>query len=134
MGNEYVFEVGGVTASLGVEVCAAVAESAVAYNLHHGLGKLEVVDGELVGVPAVLIVAAVGVDAAEHAVVNSHGELVLECVACEGGVVYLDVYLKVVFKTVGFEEADDGFCVYVVLVLGGFHRLRLDKECAGEAL
>ena len=58
----------------------------------------------------------------------------LEGVAGEGGVVHLDVHLEVLFEAVGLEEADHGFGVDVILVLGGFHGLGLDEEGAGEAL
>ncbi len=57
----------------------------------------------------------------------------LECVAGEGGVVYLDVDFEVLVESVGLEESDYGLGVNVVLVLGGFHGLGLDEECAGEA-
>ena len=56
-------------------------------------GQRELLDRvrELVGVPAVLGVAAVGVDAAEHPVRDRVGDLVVEAVAGERGVVGLDV-------------------------------------------
>ena len=74
------------------------------------------------------------VDGTEEAVVNGHGELVLEGVAGEGGVVHFDIDLEVLVKTVGAEETDHGLGVDVVLVLGGLHRLGLDEEGALEAL
>ena len=49
---------------LGVEVRTAVAKAAVADDLHHGLDKFVVVDGELVCIPSVLVVATVGIDGA----------------------------------------------------------------------
>ncbi len=58
----------------------------------------------------------------------------LEGVAGECGVVHLDVYLEIVFEAVGLEEADHCLGVDVILVLGGFHGLGLDEECALEAL
>ena len=47
--------------------------------------------------------------------------------------VHLDVHLEVLLQAVCTEEADDGFRVHVVLVLGRFHRFRLDEERAFEA-
>ena len=134
MCDEDVFRVGGVAAQLGVEVGSAVAEAAVADNLQHGLCELEVVHRELVGVPAVLGVAAVGVDGTEHPVVHRHRELMLKGVAGEGRVVDLDVDLEVLVKPVRAEEADDCLGVHVVLVLGRLHRFRLDEERALESL
>ena len=134
MGDEDILGVGGITAQLGVEVASAVAETAVTDYLKHGLGKIPNVYRELVGIPAVLGVAAVGVDAAQHAVINGYCELVLEGMAGQGGVVNLDVYLEVFLKAVGAEEADNGLCIYIVLVFCRLHRLGLDKEGALEAL
>ena len=134
MGDEDVLRVGGRAAELGVEVGAAVLEAAVADDLHHREGEVVRIHRELVGIPAVLGVAAVGVDGAEEAVVHGHGELMLEGVAGEGGVVHLDVHLEVLVQAVGAEEADHGLRVHVVLVLGGLHRLGLDEEGALEAL
>ncbi len=57
----------------------------------------------------------------------------LECVAGESSVVYLDVELEVLVKTVSLEEAYYGFAVNIILVLGGFHGFGLDEECACEA-
>ena len=57
----------------------------------------------------------------------------LEGVAGKRGVVHLDVHLEVLVQAVCPEEADDGFCIDVVLVLCGLHRLRLDEESALEA-
>ena len=103
VGDEDVLRVGGRAAELGVEVGAAVLEAAVADDLDHGLGEIVRVHRELVGIPAVLGVTAVGVDGAEEAVVDRHGELVLEGVAGEGGVVHLDVHLEVLVQAVGAE-------------------------------
>ena len=64
LGNENVFQVGGVATGLGIEVCTAIAKASVTDDLHHCLGQFEVVNGELVCIPAVLVVTTVGVDGA----------------------------------------------------------------------
>ena len=88
---------------------------------------------ELVGVPAVLGVAAVGVDAAQHPVGGRERDLVVEAVAGERRVVGLDVGAVLALEPVADEEAVDGRGVVVVLVLGRLHRLGLDQELALEA-
>ena len=71
------------------------------------IGERHLLDGvrELVGVPTVLGIAAVGVDAAEDAVVDGVRDLVVERVAGQGGVVDLDVDLVFVRKAVTGQEA-----------------------------
>ena len=133
VGVEEVEGVEGAATALGVEVEAAAAEAAVLEDDEHGLGGGVDVHGELVGVPAEEGVARVGVNAAELAVRGGDGELVLKGVAGEGGVIGFDVELEVFVEAVGFEEADDGGAVEVVLVLGGFLGLGLDEELAFEA-
>ena len=63
---------------------------------------------ELVGVPAVLGVAAVGVDAAQDPVRGRVRDLVVEAVARQRRVVGLDVDPVLVLQPVAHEEAVDG--------------------------
>jgi hypothetical protein len=78
-------------AQFGVEVEAAGGEPAAPEDLVEGEGQLIDRVGELVGVPPVLVVAPVGVDRAEDPVGDGVGDLVVEAVAGQGGVVDLDV-------------------------------------------
>ncbi len=134
MGDEYILGVGRVATQLGIEVRTAVAQTAIADNLHHCLCQLVVVNGELVGVPSVLSVTAVGVDRTEHAIVHSHSQFVLECVTCQSSVINLDVHLEVFLQSVGFQETDNSLRVNVILMLCWLHRLRLDEERSGKSL
>ena len=85
---------------------------------------------ELVRVPAVLVVAPVGIDAAEQAVAHRVGHLVVEAVAGERRVVGLEVEPVLALEAVPDEEAVDRRRVAVVLVLRRLLRLRLDQERA----
>ena len=134
VGVEDVFQVGGVAAGLGVEVDAAALEATGFEDDEHGFGQLGDVGGELVRIPTVLVISAVGVDGAEEAVGGGNGQLVLEGVLGQGGVVDLDVELEVVHQVVLAQEPGYGGGVEVVLVLAGLEGLRLDEEGAGEAL
>ena len=95
----------------------------------------QLVDGvrELVRVPAVLVVAAVGVDAAEDPVRDRVRDLVVEAVAGQRRVVRLDVDPVLALEAVADEEAVDGRRVVVVLVLRRLLRLGLDQERPLEA-
>ena len=88
---------------------------------------------ELVGVPAVLRVAAVRVDRAEQVVGGRVGDFVVERVAGEGRVVRLDVDLVLGFEPVAAEKTVDDGDVVVVLMLRRLHRLRLDQQRPVEA-
>ena len=59
------------------------------------LGAFAVVVGELVGIPADVGRAHVGIDAAQRACFIGHGEFVFHGVTGEGGVVGLDVEFEV---------------------------------------
>ena len=129
-------EVGAVhalPAELGVEQEASRLEPAAAEDLVDRQAHLVDRVGELVGVPAVLRVAAVGIDRAEDPVVEGIGDLVVERVARQGGVVDLDVDPELVEQVVTVQEAVDGRAVVVVLVLGRLLRLGLEQQCPGEA-
>src|SRR5204863_181617 len=98
-------------------------------------GQRQLVDRvrELVGVPAVLVVAAVDVDAAEGAERDRTRDLVVEAVAGERRVVRLEVQAVLGSQIVALEESDDRRDVVVVLVLRRLLWLRLDEERALEA-
>jgi hypothetical protein len=82
--------------------------------------------------PPVLRIAAVGVDAAEDAVVDGVGDLVVERVSSQRRVVGLDVDLELVGQLVTVEKAVHRGAVVVVLMLGGFLRFGLEQERALE--
>ena len=132
MGVEQVGPIGALAPQLGIEVEAAGRDATGPEDLVER--QREVLDRirELVGVPAVLRVAPVGVDAAEDAVGGRERDLVVEAVAGQRRVVGLDVDAILVLEPVADEEAVDGRHVVVVLVLGRLHRLRFDQELAAE--
>ena len=47
--------------------------------------------------------------------------------------IHFDIHFEVLIQIMSFQEADDGFGVYIILMFGGFHRFGLDQECTGEA-
>jgi hypothetical protein len=126
VGIEEILGIDGVAPDVGVEVQAAGGEAADLQDGEHGQGGLVVAVGELVGVPAVAGVAAVGVHGAEQAHGGGGLQLVLEVVAGQLGVVGLYVHAEVLVQAVGVQEAGHRFHVEVVLVLGGLRRLGFD--------
>ena len=130
---EHVDGLHALAAHLGVEVEAPGAEAAGADELDHRQRNL--LDGmrKLVGVPAVLRIAAIGVDRTEDAERGGHRDLVLETVPRQCGVVRLDIDLDLLLQAVALQEAVHGRGVEVVLVLGGLVRLGLDQDRCPEA-
>ena len=87
----------------------------------------------MVRIPAVLIVAPVGVHAAEDPVGDRVGDLVMEAMPGQRGVVDLEVHPVLALETMATEEAVNGRAVVVVLVLGRLLGLRLDQKHPLEA-
>src|SRR6185437_5637762 len=130
---EQVGRAAALAAHLGVEVHAALAEAAGLEDLvQHQRAFLHAVR-ELVGVPAVLRITAVRVDAAEYAQRDCGGDLMVKRVPGQGGVVAFDIGLDLAFQPEVLEEAGDRGDVVVVLVLGRLLRLRLDQDVTVEA-
>ena len=132
MSDEDVFQVSRVTTSLRIEVCTTIAQTTTTDNLHHSLNQFIVVDRELVSIPSVLVVTTVGIDRTQHVVVYSYCQFVFKCVTSQSSVVYFDIYFEVFVQTVCFQEADNSFSIYVVLVLAWFHRFRFNQESTLE--
>ena len=120
-------------AHLGVEVEAARRDAAVLQDEIQRRDEFGRVVGELVGVPARLVVVAVGVDRAEQAERGGERDLVLERMVGQHRVADLDVELDLVLEAELAQEAGDGRDVEIVLVLGRLLRLRLDQDHALEA-
>ena len=133
MGDQQIVGIERLAADLGVEVEAALAEAAGLEDVVGGERHLRHVHGELVGVPAELVVAAVDVDGAEDAERAGERQLVLEGVAGEDGVVLLDVDLDLFLEAELLQHAPDRADVEIVLVLGRLLRLGLDEDGALEA-
>ena len=125
---EEVDGVDALAAHLGVEVVAAGGEAAALQDVVERQRDFAHVVRELIGVPAVLRIAAVHVDRAEDAEVDRHGDLVLEAVPGERRVVGFDVDLDLLLEAVVLQEAVDRVDVEIVLMLGRLVRLRLDQD------
>ena len=91
------------------------------------------VDRELIGIPSVLIVSAVGINGAQHAVVDRHCQFMLEGMSGQRSMVDFDVHLEILVQTVCLQKADNRFGIHVILVLGGFHRLGFNEEGTGKS-
>ena len=89
---------------LGIEIEATGLEAATTKDFVQG--QAQFLDGvrELVGVPAVLRVAPVGVDAAEDPGIDGVRHLVVEAVAGQGRVVHLDVDEQVADEVVALRK------------------------------
>ena len=133
MADQQVFRIDRLAAQLGVEVGAAGLEAAACQDLVIGQRHFRHVVGELVGIPAGLVVVAVHVDRAEDAERIGERQFMLEGMAGKDRMALLDIDLHLVFETVVLEEAVDRRDVVVVLVLGRLLRLRLDQDRALEA-
>src|SRR5699024_11529647 len=112
---EQVHQIRGITPQFGIKVNASGLESAVLQDHQHGSGDLPNIGRELVGVPAVLVVAAVGIDAAEQAGIGRYLQLVLKGMAGQDGVVHYQIDLKIPVQPVFAQETNDRRRIKVVL-------------------
>jgi hypothetical protein len=125
---EQVDPVDALAPQLRVEVEAAGGEAPAPQDLVQRQAQLLDAVGELVGVPAVLRIAPVRVDAAEQPVSDAVRHLVVEGEARQRGVVHLEVEVDLPREVVADEEGVHGGGVPVVLVLGrleGFGSMKI---------
>ncbi|RMS49307.1 hypothetical protein ALP64_203743 [Pseudomonas syringae pv. actinidiae] len=121
------------TAYLGVEIVAAVGETTGFEDFIGGEGHFLDAVGELVGVPAVLRVATIGVDAAEDPQRDRRGDFVMKAVPGQRGMVGFDVDLDLFFQAVLLQKTEHRGAVVIVLMLGGLLWLGFDQQVAFEA-
>src|SRR2546428_7721550 len=116
---------------LRVEIEATRRESACGQDLVERERQLVDRIRELIGVPTVLVVAAVDVDAAEAAERDRAGDFVMKAVTREGRVVRLEVEAGLTPAIVTLKETDDRRSVVVVPVPRPLLRAGLEWEGAG---
>ena len=67
---EDIFQVGAVPSCLGIEVYAATGKATCLENDQQAFGQFAQVHRELIGIPSVLVIAPVGIDAAQHIIAD----------------------------------------------------------------
>ena len=129
---EQIVFIGALTTYFGIKIQAAGGEATRFQDFVHHQGILFYAVRELVGIPAQLCIAAVGIDRAKQTQRDSGGDFVMERMACKRSVVGFDTQFDLFFQTELLEESVHGRRIVVVLVLGRFLRFRLDKQSALE--
>ena len=116
------------TTYFGIEVQTTGGETACFENFIHHQRILFHTVRELVGVPAQLRIATVGVDRTEQAKRNGGGYFMMERVTCQRRVVSFNVQFNLFFQTKLFQEAIDRRSIVIILMFGRFLRFRFDKQ------
>lgn len=129
---EQIVFIGTLTTNLGIEVQATGGEAAGFQDFVHHQRILFYAVRELISIPAQLRVPTVGIDRAKQTQRDSGGDFVMERVTRQRGVVGFDIQFDLFFQTELLEESVYGRRIVIVLVLGRFLRLRLDKQSATE--
>src|SRR5690554_2185239 len=70
--NKDIFQIGRVSAGFGIEVNTSCFEATSFQNHQHSLYSLIDIDGELVGIPTILVITAVGIDRAKQSRSEEH--------------------------------------------------------------
>ena len=117
-----------------IEIDASCPESSCLKYNKHGFGCLIDIGRELIRIPSVLVISLVGIYASYHIIAGCNLEIVGKGVACQCRMVYFNIQLEVLVETIVLQEADNRCCIVIVLVLGGFHRLRFNEEGSRKAL
>ncbi|MCY1376652.1 hypothetical protein D9M69_641610 [compost metagenome] len=80
-----------ISSYFGIKVNTSALETAGLQDDQHRFCQLIDIVRKLIGVPAVLVISAVGINRAQHSRVNGHLKLMLKGVSGQGGVVHLQV-------------------------------------------
>ena len=132
MAIEHVIFIGTLTAHFGIKVQTASGKPASFEDLVHHQRVLFNAVRELVGIPAELRIAAVGIHGTEDIQGNRTGNFMLEGMPCKGRVVGFDVDFNLFFQTKLLQESIYRGDIVVVLMLSRLLRFRFDKQRATE--
>src|SRR5690554_7292661 len=122
--NKDIFQVGRVSAGFGIEVNTSGFEATSFQNHQHSLYSLIDIDGELVGIPTILVITAVGIDRAKQSGIGSHLQFMLEGMVGQSRMVHLNVDGKVFIQTPLTQEANYRGCIKIILMLSRLCRDR----------
>ena len=128
MSDKDIFQISRVTTCLGIEVGTAITQTAVADNLHHGLGQFVIVDRELVCIPSVLIIATVSVNRSQHSVIYRNSQFMFKCMTSQRSMIHFNVHLEILVQPVSFQEPYHSFGIHIILMLSRLHRFGFNQE------
>src|SRR5699024_11629587 len=83
---EKIFQVGGIPADFSIKVDTARFKASVLQHNQHRLGNFKNIRGKLVGIPSVLIIAPVGIDAAQHIGIGGYLKFMFKGVLGQDGI------------------------------------------------
>ena len=130
---EQIVFVGALPAHFRIKVEPAGGEAARFEDFIHHQRVLFDAVRELVGIPAQLRIAAVGVNGAEQPQCNGRRNFMMERMAGERRVVSFNIQFNLFFQTKLFEEAVNGRGIIVILMLGRLLRFGLNQQRAFKA-
>src|SRR6516225_70741 len=113
-----VLQVGGIPSCLGIKIYSTPAKSACLKYDKHGLHQVIEVNGELIGIPAVLGITPVGINASQQAGVRGYLQFVLEGMAGKSGVIHFYVQFEILIQPVMTKKSNHRGSGVIILVLG----------------
>ena len=131
---EKICRISAVAADLGIEINTTTFKAACFQEYQHYLCQFIDVVWELIGIPAILVITAIGIHASKQTCVCSHLYFVLESMPGKRCMIYFKIQFKIIEQVVLPQKADHRCTVIIVLVLGRLAGLRLDKERTLETL
>src|SRR5258708_5328912 len=134
MGHKNIFKVRGVPSRFCIEVYATACKTTSFENYQQAFYQFVEVNRELVCVPAILVIAPVGIHAAQHSCIDSYLQFMLKCMTGQCGVVYFYVELEIFIEAVVAQETYYSSAIIIVLMFGRLARLGLNKKYTFEPL
>src|SRR5690625_2180211 len=132
MRDKEILRIGGVSSDFCIKVKSAWFNSAMIQYNHHGFDRIIEIGGEIIGIPSILMISSVGIDAAQMSRFGGYHQIVCERVVGQCGVVGFDIEFEIIQQILLSEKSENGGRVKVILMFGRRHVLWLDDEISFE--
>src|SRR5690625_2168417 len=119
MRDKEILRIGGVSSDFCIKVKSAWFNSAMIQYNHHGFDRIIEIGGEIIGIPSILMISSVGIDAAQMSRFGGYHQIVCERVAGQCGVVGFDIEFEIIQQILLSENSENGGDVKSNLLFGG---------------
>src|SRR5690625_5972727 len=108
MRDKETLRIGGVSSDFRIKVKSSWFNAAMIQNNHHRFNRIIQIGGEIIGIPSILMIPPVGIDAAQVSRFGGYHQIVCKRVAGECGVVGFDIEFEIIQQILLFQKSENG--------------------------
>src|SRR5699024_5636466 len=118
MGMEKIFKIRRITPYLSIKVNSSGIKASMFEDNKHSLGDFKNICRKLIGIPPILIIAPVGINAAEHIRIGGYLQFMLKRMFGKDSMVHFNIDFKIILQAEFIQETDNCSRIKIILMFG----------------